>query len=55
MFIQNQIRIGLFFLTILGYILYENIDQILPNKHEQMHYEIGVTSGYNEHVFYTLL
>jgi len=34
--------------------LYENIDQILPNKsHEPMHYKIGVTCLYNEHVFYT--
>jgi len=35
-------------------ILYENIDQILPNKsHEPMHYKIGVTCLYNGHVFYT--
>jgi len=36
-------------------VLYENIDQILPNKlHGPMHYKIGDTGVYNEHVFYTL-
>ena len=36
-------------------LLYENIDQILPNKlHGSMHYKIGVTCVYNGHVFYTL-
>jgi len=36
-------------------VLYENIDQSLPNKlHGPMHYKIGVTCVYNEHVFYTL-
>ena len=38
------------------YILFENIDQILPNKlHRLMHYKIGVKCVYNRHVFYTLL
>ena len=37
-------------------VLYEIIDQTLPNKlHGLMHYKIGVTCEYNEHVFYTLL
>ena len=37
-----------------GRVLYENIDQILTNKlHGPMHYNIGVTSVYNGHVFYT--
>jgi len=37
-------------------VLYENIDQILPNKlHGPMHYRIGVTCVFNGHVFYTLL
>ena len=40
-------------------VLYQNIDQILPNKlHGPMHYKIGVymyTFVYNGHVFYTLL
>jgi len=41
---------------IYNLILYENIDQILPNKlHGPMHYKIGVTCVYNGHVFYTLL
>jgi len=36
--------------------LYENIDQILPNKlHVPMHYKIGVTCVYIGHAFYTLL
>jgi len=33
-------------------LLYEKIDQILPNK---LHYKIGVTCVYHGHVFYTLL
>jgi len=38
------------------YVLYENIDQILPIKlHGPMHYKIGVTFVYYRHVFYTLL
>jgi len=38
------------------HVLYETIDQILPNKlHGPMHYKIGVTCVYNGHVFYTLL
>ena len=37
-------------------VLYENIDQPLPNKlHGPMHYTIGVTCVYNGHMFYTLL
>ena len=37
-------------------VLYENIDQILPNKlHGPMHYKIGVICVYIGHVFYTLL
>ena len=37
------------------FVLYENIDQILPNKlHGPMHYKIGITCVYNGHVFYTL-
>ena len=37
-------------------VLYEEIDQILPNKlHGQIHYNIGFTCVYNGHVFYTLL
>jgi len=33
--------------------LYENIDQILPNKlHGPMYYKIGVICVYNGHVFY---
>jgi len=33
-------------------VLYENIDQILPNKlHGPMHYKIGVTCVYSGHVF----
>ena len=37
-------------------VLYENIDQTLPNKlHRPMHCEIGVTCVYNGHVFYTML
>jgi len=36
--------------------MYENFDQILPNKlHGPMHYKIGVTSVYKGHGFYTLL
>ena len=36
-------------------VLYENIDQILPNElHGQMHYHIGVTCVSNGHMFYTL-
>jgi len=38
------------------FILYENIDQILPKiLHGPMHYTIGVTCVYNGHMFYTLL
>jgi len=38
------------------FVLYENIEQILPNKlHGPVHYKIGVTCVYNGHVFYTLL
>jgi len=34
-------------------LLYENIDQILPNKlHGPMHYKIGVTCVYNEYMFF---
>jgi len=37
-------------------ILFENIDQNLPNKlHGPMHYKLGVTCVYNGHVFFTLL
>ena len=37
-------------------LLYENIDQILPNKlHGPMYYKIGVTCVYLVHGFYTLL
>ena len=37
-------------------VLYENIDQTLPNKlHGPMHYKIGDICVYNGHVFYTLL
>jgi len=37
-------------------VLYENIDQILPNKlNGPMHYKISVTCVYNGHVFYTVL
>ena len=37
-------------------VLYENIDEILPNKlHGPMYYKIGVTCVYHGHVFYTLL
>ena len=43
-----------FFTTFSTLILYRNIDQILPNKsHGPMHYTIGVTRVYNEHVLYT--
>jgi len=36
--------------------LYENIDQIFPNKlHGPMHYTIGVICVYNGHLSYTLL
>ena len=36
-------------------VLYENIDEILPNKlHGPTHYKIGVTCVYHGHVFYTL-
>jgi len=43
-------------LYIYNMLLYENMDQILPNKlHGPMHYHIGVTCVYNGHVFYTLL
>ena len=40
-------NVGLFtFLSV--YVLYENIDQILPNRsHGPMHYKIGVTCVYN--------
>jgi len=42
--------------SVLILVLYENIDQILPNKiQEPMHYKISVTCEYNGHVFYTLL
>ena len=34
-------------------VLYENIDQILPNKLHAL--QIGDTCVYNGHVFYTLL
>jgi len=35
-------------------VLFENIDQILPNKlRGPMHYNIGLTCVYNGHVFYT--
>ena len=37
--------------------MYENINQILPNKlhvHGPMYYKISVTCVYNGHVFYTL-
>jgi len=38
------------------WLLYENIDQILPNKlHGPMNYKIDVTCVNNGHVFYTLL
>ena len=37
-------------------VLYTNIDLKLQSKfHRPMHYKIGVTCVYNEHVFYTLL
>ena len=37
-------------------LLYENIDQIQPNKlHGPMYYKVGVTCVYNGHVFYPLL
>ena len=37
-------------------VLFTNIDLKLRNKsHGPMHYKIGVTCVYNEHVFYTLL
>ena len=37
-------------------LLYENIDQILPNElHGLMHYKICVSCVCNDHVFYTLL
>ena len=37
-------------------LLYENIDQILPNRlHGPMQHKIGGTCIYNGHVFYTLL
>ena len=38
-------------------VMYENIDQIRPNKlYRPMHYKIGVvTCVYNGHGFYTLL
>ena len=37
-------------------VLYTNIDLKLRNKsHGPMHYKIGVTCVYNEHVIYTLL
>jgi len=36
-------------------VLYQNIDQILPNKlHGPMHYKIGATCVNNGHVFYTI-
>ena len=37
--------------------LYENIDQILPNKFHGsiIHYKIGVTCVFNGHMFYTLV
>jgi len=39
-----------------GVVLYENIDQILPNKlHGPMHYKIGVAYVFNGHVFYTVV
>ena len=45
-----------FILNAVCKLLYENIDQILLNKlHGPMHYNIGATFVYNEHVFYTLL
>ena len=48
--------IGLLPIITWSEVLYENIDQLLPNKlHGPMHYKIGVTCEYNEHVFYTLL
>jgi len=38
------------------YMLYGNIDQLLPNKlHGQMHYEIGVACVHNGHLLFTLL
>jgi len=37
-------------------LLYENIDQLLPNKfHGPMYYKVGVTCVCNGHVFYTVL
>ena len=37
-------------------LLYENIDQILPNKlHGPIRSKIGVTCGYNGYAIYTLL
>ena len=42
----------------LEHVLYENIDQILPNElHGPIHYTIvdAVTCVYNGHVLYTLL
>jgi len=40
----------------VAFILYEHIDQILPNKlYGPMHYKIDVTCVYNEHVFYTVV
>ena len=49
--IQNNAQVDL-----VCIILYENIDQILPNKlHGPMHYKIGDACIYNGHLFYTLL
>ena len=37
-------------------VLYQNIDQILPNKlHGPMYYKIGVTCVYNGQVFCTVV
>ena len=37
------------------YVLYKNIDLTLRNKlHGPVHYQIGVTCVYNEHMVYTL-
>jgi len=41
---------------IVIYVLYENIDQILPNKsYGPMHYKKGVTCVTIGHVLYTML
>ena len=46
----------IFYIVKVLYLLYENIDQtFLEKKHGPMHYKIGVTCVYNEHVFFTLL